>query len=82
MLGDSVQLRCLQKITLLLGWISNAAVMTKKKDLLNKGFEPNVFVGSCKIWQSLNFPLYNITEGDGRQASTSTSCKTRRQQVP
>jgi hypothetical protein len=82
MLGESVWLRCPQKNELLLGWISNAAVMIKKKELLNKGFAPNVFVGSCKIWQSLNFPLYNITEADGRQASASTSCETRRQKVP
>jgi hypothetical protein len=48
MLGESVQLRCPQKNELLLGWISNAAVMIKKKELLNKGFAPNVFVGAAK----------------------------------
>lgn len=48
MLGESVWLRCPQKNELLLGWISNAAVMIKKKELLNKGFAPNVLLEAAK----------------------------------
>jgi hypothetical protein len=47
MLGESVRLRCPQN-ELLLRWISNAAVMIKKKELLNKGFAPNVLLEAAK----------------------------------
>jgi hypothetical protein len=48
MFRKTVKLRRPQKNKLLLGWISNAIVMIKKKKLFNKGFAPNVLLEATK----------------------------------